>query len=268
MVGSRLFGLAAGSFFLVACGSLARGEEPAKSVAPQPMSDQIAGKGADLDKIGHSPRDGSPYLGPRAAPVVVNVFSDFQCPVCTRAADPVKQLVLDFPDKVKVVFRQNALPMHPRALPAAVAALAAGKQGKFWQYHDRLFANPRALDDASLRRIASDLGLDLAQWDKDVADPRVALKVREESAAAIQVGALGTPGILVNGIRQAGWSSYWGLRQIVQREIAATEALVASGTALPEAVAQRIRTMAGKNPPEKGAPPVNADEWVKVLLAD
>jgi len=268
MTRETLLGFAAGLSLVFASGSFVRGDEPPKVPATHPMSDRVAGKGADLAKIGHSPRKGSPYLGPASAPVVVNVFSDFQCSVCARAADPVKQLVLDFPDKVKVVFRQNALPSHPRALPAAVAALAAGRQGKFWQYHDRLFAGQRALDDASLRGIASDLGLDLAQWEKDIADPEVALRVREESAAAIRVGALGTPGIFVNGIRQAGWGSYGGLRQIVQREIAAAEALVASGTALSDALAQRVRAMAEKNPPEKGAPPVSVEDWVKVLLAD
>src|SRR2546426_7225361 len=121
------------------------------------MNDDWAGKGADLAVIAHSPTDGSPYLGPKEALVVVNIFADFQCPVCKRSADPIKQLVLDYPDKVKVVFRNNPLRIHPRAEAAALAALAAAKQSKFWQYHDRLFDTQHALDDASLRQIALDL---------------------------------------------------------------------------------------------------------------
>src|SRR5262245_13482105 len=100
----------------------------AKPAAPAAIdasqTDEGAGKGVDMMLISHSPKDGSPYLGPKDAVVVVNVFSDFQCPVCKRAADPVKQLVVDFLDRVKVVFRDNALEMHGRSKPLALAAMA------------------------------------------------------------------------------------------------------------------------------------------------
>jgi protein-disulfide isomerase len=232
------------------------------------MSDEWAGKNADLAAIAHSPADESPYLGPKEALVVVNIFSDFQCPVCKRSADPIKQLVLDYPDKVKVVFRNNALRIHPRAEAAAVAALAAGKQGKFWQYHDRVFDAQRALDDASLRQIAGDLRLNLEQWVKDVADPKNVQKVRLESQAAVRLGVPGTPGIFVNGVRHEGWGSYRGLHQVTGIELRAAEALAKSGTPLREVAATRIREGAPKNRTRTGQESVDPEYWVKVLLAD
>lgn len=241
---------------------------PANGSAVAPLSDERAGKEVDLAKIAHSPQDGSPYLGPQEAFVVVNVFTDFQCPVCRRAADPIKQLVVDFPEKVKVVFRNNALAMHPRSVGAALAALAAGRQAKFWQYYDRLFANPRSLDDASLRQIATDLGLDVEQWQRDVADPKNVERVRRESAAAVELGVPGTPGIFVNGFRQIGWGSYLDLHNTVGREIAAAETLAAAGTRLADIPAARIRAMAEKNSKRDGEEAVNVDAWVKTLLAN
>jgi protein-disulfide isomerase len=231
------------------------------------MTDEWAGKDLDLAEIAHSPKKGSPYLGAAEAPVVVNIFSDFQCPVCTRAADPIKQLAADFPGKVKVVFRNNALPSHSRAEPAARAALAAARQGRFWEYHDLLFRNMRARDDAALRGFASQIGLDLERWDRDVADPQIAEQVKNESAAAVRLGVPGTPGLFVNGVRQMGWGSYRDLHNSVRRELTAVEPLLAAGKTLSESAAERIRTTADQNRKREGEGPADAAEWVKVLLA-
>lgn len=243
-------------------------EAALQSVPPAPITDETAGKTADLSKIAHSPKDASPYLGAADALVVVNVFTDFQCPVCKRAADPIKQLVLDYPDKVKVVFRNNALPTHGRSQPAALAAMAAGQQGKFWEYYDRIFANPSALDDASLAQSATALGLDLEQWNKDIADPKSLKRIQDESAAAIRLGVPGTPGIFVNGYRQVGWGSYLDLRATVGREITAAEALVAKGTKSKDVPSARVREMAVKNVKKDGEAAVDTDAWAKVLLAE
>lgn len=251
---------------------------PAAAPVPDPsrqpiyqegLSDELAGKSADVAKIGTSPADGSnPYLGPKEAPVVVNIFSDFQCPVCKRSADPIKQLVLDFPGAVKVVFRNNALDMHHRAKYAAIAALAAGRQGKFWQYHDRLFANQSALDDGSLRLAAQDLGLDMAKWDADILDPKLAESVKQDAAAAVSLGAPGTPSFFINGQRQVGWGSYRGLRDMVARELKRSEELVSAGTPTPQIQVTRVRANADKNikMPNEGA--VDPDTWVKLLTVN
>ena len=245
----------------------------AAAAAPAPpdtehQTDETAGKGAVLVKIAVSPKNGSPYLGTRNELVVVNVFSDFQCPVCTRAADPIKQLAIDFPGKVRVVFRNNPLAMHGRARAAARAAASAGRQGKFWEYHDRLFANQSGLDDASLRRIAQDLGLNLDKWEEDCADPQLDERITEEAASVVKLGAPGTPGIFVNGIRSLGWGSYQGLKMQVANEITSGEHLIAQGTPRSDVPAARIRVTAVQNPKSAGEGPTDPEYWVEVLTAN
>src|SRR6185369_10636032 len=89
-------------------------------------------------------------FGPANAKVQVVEFSDFQCPYCSRAATVVHQIKEKYGDKVRFTFRQFPLPMHPNARIASEAALAANSQGKFWEFHDRLFKNQNQLDRAGL----------------------------------------------------------------------------------------------------------------------
>ena len=253
--------------------AVAAAPSPAPS-APKPSSgsldsqtDEGAGKGVDVAKIGVSPKDmGSPYLGPKDAAVVVNVFSDFQCPVCKRSADPIKQLAADFPGKVKVYFRNNALEMHGRSKPAALAAFAAKKQGKFWQYHDKLFATG-ALDDSSLEAAAKELGLNMEQWKKDVADPKSAERLAEESKWAEQLGATGTPGFFVNGVRQVGWGSYMALKSMVAQEVQKAEEQ--KGAPIKTVLMERIKATAVKNPKgDSEKEPINPEKWAQLLSHD
>ena len=101
-------------------------------------------------------------FGPANSKVQVVEFSDFQCPFCSQAASVVHQIKQKYGDKVRFTFRQFPLPMHPNAREAAEAALAAGTQGKFWEFHDRLFQNQKQLDRAALEEHAKQTGLNLA----------------------------------------------------------------------------------------------------------
>jgi protein-disulfide isomerase len=251
--------------------SAAPSPSPAAPSAPSfldSQSDEGAGKGVDVSKIGFSPKDKSPFMGTPQPLVIVNVFSDFQCPVCKRSADPIKQLAADFPGKVKVYFRNNALAMHGRAKPAALAAKAAGNQGKFWQFHDKMFANQQALDDGTLRQHAQELGLDMARWEKDIADPALAARLDQESKWSESMGATGTPAFFVNGSRQVGWGSYLALKSTVQREIEKGEELLAQGTSRDKVPAARIMALAAKNQLGEGESPIDAATWVKNLTAE
>ena len=192
------------------------------------QSDEGAGKGADLAKIGHSPKKGPAWLGAKKPLVLMTIFSDFQCPVCRRSADPIKQLVIDFPGDVKVVFRNNALAMHGRSQPSAVAAAAAQMQGKFWPYHDKLFQTG-ALDDSSLLSHAKAIGLDMTRFQSDLADGRLVERMKKEAKMSEQLGASGTPAFFVNGSRQVGWGSYMALKSMVAREIAQGKELMSGG---------------------------------------
>ena len=182
-----------------------------------------------------------PAIGPNPARVVVVVFSDFQCPVCKRCADATQQIPEEFPGDVRVEFWQHALPSHARAEDAAVASLAAQRQGKFWEYHDELFRGQSALDAASLERYAADLGLDIDRFKKDLQDPELRARVKRESAVADSLGATGTPALMINGKLSVGWGSWMSFRGNVERELGEAKRLESSGTPLPEIAEARAK---------------------------
>jgi protein-disulfide isomerase len=185
----------------------------------------------------------SPSMGPEDAPVILFVFSDFQCPVCRRAVEPLKKLVRDLAPDVRVVFKQMALPSHPRARGAAIASLAAFRAGHFFAFHDRLFASQRELDDATLRAHAEAVGADLATYDDALQDPALGAQVDHESAVGTTLGVRGTPGFIVNGKVSVGWGSYAGLEGTVR---GAVEAWRASG--LPRGLETARRLTAETDP--------------------
>ncbi|MFO0748621.1 MAG: thioredoxin domain-containing protein [Myxococcota bacterium] len=162
-----------------------------------------------------------PAMGPNDAKVKVIVFSDFQCPVCRRAVEPLKKIVRDMAPDVQVIWRNHPLPSHARAEPAARAAMAAFRQGKFWEVHDRFFEAQSALSDDELRQHAAATGLDLAQFDKDLVDPALAKQVADEAAQAEALGAAGTPAFFVNGEKTVGWGSMMGLRYQIEQALKA-----------------------------------------------
>jgi len=185
--------------------------------------------------------DLAPALGPNPAKVVVVVYSDFQCPVCARVTDATHQIPEEWPGEVRVEFHQHALRMHANAENAAVAALAAQRQGKFWEMHDVLFAHQSALDPESLVGYARTIGLDIARFQKDYGDPRLRSRVREEGALADRLGATGTPAFFVNGAKSVGWGSWDGFRANVARELDVVNGMLAKGTKLSDVYALRAK---------------------------
>jgi protein-disulfide isomerase len=127
----------------------------------------------------------------------------------------VHQLLRAFPVDVRVVFKHYALPGHRDAKPAAIAAVAAQRQNKFWEMHDALFRNQRALDATSMRRYAQSIGLDMDRYDKDIQDPEIARFVDQEAIEARRAGVRGTPTFFVDGVRSPSWS-FNTLRNLVE----------------------------------------------------
>lgn len=168
--------------------------------APARPAAQRASGGVD-PKQTYTIADGdSPARGPAEAPITIVEFSDYQCPYCARAEPLVAEAVAAYPDQVRVVFKHYPLvSIHPQAMPAALAATAAGKQGKFWEMHEKLFANQRALAPEQIREYARQLNLDLARFDADLASDEVKTAVRRDIALAQRLGVRGTPTIFVNG---------------------------------------------------------------------
>jgi protein-disulfide isomerase len=161
----------------------------------------------------------SPGMGPGTAPVKIFVFSDFQCPVCRRIVEPLKQIVREYPNEVQVIFKHHALGTHSRARDAAAASLAAYRQEKFWEYHDEVFAHQGALEPADLVAYAEAVGLDTGKFKEDMATAEIAAQIDYESEMSQKLGAEGTPGIFINGNFLPGWGSYPGFKAMVDESL-------------------------------------------------
>ena len=133
------------------------------------------------------------------APITLVEFSDFQCPYCSAAREPLERLLREHEGKLKLVFKHFPLTMHPRAVQAARAAEAAKLQGRFWEMHDLLFENQHNLEDADLERYAKMLGLDEERFKADIASEAVQAKVDADRAEGERLGVEGTPTLYVNG---------------------------------------------------------------------
>lgn len=146
-----------------------------------------------------TPRAEAPSLGAADAKVTVEVWSDFQCPFCARGAATARELRTKYGDQVRLVFRHQPLPMHGNARLAAAASMAAHEQGRFWEFHDALFANQRALDRASLEALAGRLNLDMERFRRALDSSTWSNYVDTEVAEAQRRGVQGTPTFFVNG---------------------------------------------------------------------
>jgi len=120
--------------------------------------------------------------------------------------------------------------MHQRAMPAALAAEAAGKQGKFWEMHDKLFENAKALTDENFDSWAGELGLNVEQFKKDMADPANKKKVEDEQKQGNQLGARGTPAFFINGRFLSGAQPVEGFKAIIDEEMKKADELIKQGT--------------------------------------
>jgi protein-disulfide isomerase len=147
---------------------------------------------------------GAPIRGDANAPVTIVEFSDFQCGFCFRVNPTLLQLLDRYKGKVRVVFKNSPIEGHDAAPLAHRAAFAAQQQGKFWEMHDRIFANQRAMERESLLAHASALGLDLARFTADLDSPKAQAVIDRDQAEAAKVGVDGTPTFFVNGTPLVG----------------------------------------------------------------
>ena len=167
--------------------------------ANQPLSPEIA---ANLAK------GKAPSFGPENSKVTVVEFSDFQCPYCSKAADVVDQVKEKYGDRVHFVFRQFPLPMHQNAHGAAEAALAANAQGKFWQFHDKMFKNQGQLSREGLEGFAKEAGLNVAEFKKALDGKTYAADVDSDVKMGESVAVQGTPTMFINGARVQNPTSF------------------------------------------------------------
>ena len=218
-----------------------RGDGAAVGGAPSKRPKGSDG-GPDPDKRYRVTADGRPQKGPDDALVTIVEFSDFQCPFCRNVNDTLALVKQRYGDDVRVVFRQRPLNFHREARAAAKAALAAHRQGKFWEMHDKLFAEAKTLSPTSYGLFAEVLGLDLARFEADMQDPAIEAMIAEDEAMAGRFGANGTPAFFINGRFLSGAQPVEVFAAVIDEELAAARALVDGGAPRAEVFE---RTMAG-----------------------
>ncbi len=141
----------------------------------------------------------SPWKGAPDAPVTLVVFSDFECVHCGTLAESLETMLKIFPDDVKVVFKNYIIPYHKNSEYAAMAALAAGEQGKFWEMHDLLFKNQSALGKEAITGFAASLKLDLEAFEKSLASKELKDKIEQDGAQGKNLNIQNLPTTFING---------------------------------------------------------------------
>ncbi|HVR61297.1 MAG TPA: thioredoxin domain-containing protein [Polyangia bacterium] len=187
-----------------------------------PKADALIKKGTPLKDVYTKLMEqaaAAPPSAAAAAPVTVLEFSDFQCPFCGRVNPTLKQIEDEYKDKVKIAFRNLPLPFHDKAHLAAEASLAANEQGKFWPYHDKLFANQQALDRPSLEKYAEDMGLNMTRFRAALDSGKYKDKVDQDAKDAGAAGASGTPTFFINGTRLVGAQPYEKFKSVIDDEL-------------------------------------------------
>lgn len=173
--------------------------------APEPPRLEVEAKG--------------PSKGPKNAPVTIVEFSDFECPYCSRANETLAKVEEAYEGKVRIVFRDYPLSFHPNAQKAAEAGHCADDQGKFWEMHDKMFANQRALEVMNLKEYAKDIGLDSKAFDACLDSGAKAELVRENFEAGLDLGVRGTPAFFVNGKMIAGALPFEEFQKVIDKEL-------------------------------------------------
>ena len=161
----------------------------------------------------------APSLGPSQAPVEIVVFSDFQCPYCSKVGELIENILEKNPKTVKVAFKHFPLGFHQYAQNAATAAVAAQAQGKFWEFHDLLFQNNKELTDDKINGLAKQLGLNMKRFKADMASAATLERVTRDMEDGRRAGVQGTPTIFING-RSLKDRSPQGMQMLVDKELA------------------------------------------------
>jgi protein-disulfide isomerase len=141
----------------------------------------------------------APVKGNVSAKVSLVEFADYECPHCKRLQTVLKQVMDEFRGEVKLYFKHYPLPQHTNARLAAEAAVAAQKQGKFWQFEEKLWANQENLTPAELEKFAKEVGLDVAKFRQDMDAPATKARVQKDRVDGGTLGLSSTPTLYING---------------------------------------------------------------------
>ncbi len=162
--------------------------------------------------------ENEPTLGSADAKVTIVEFSDFECSFCAAAASTVRQVVNEYDGKVKLVYKNFPIPSHDDAMAAAEASECAYDQGKFWEYHDKLFENQGNLGIASLRRFANEVGLNERQFIDCLGSGSKNVEVNGDISHGKIAGITGTPAFFINGKKLPN-NSIETFRAVINQEL-------------------------------------------------
>jgi protein-disulfide isomerase len=163
--------------------------------------------------------DGSPAAGPVDASVKVIEFSDYQCPACRKGKRTSKKIKEEYKNNVKWVYKNFPLPQHEQAELMAIAAHCAQEQGKFWEYHDRLYSMAEKPDAEALVTIARELNLDTTSFRNCLKRQRHRERIKKDKAAANEAGVAAVPTYIINGRILSGSPSYEEFSNLIEEEL-------------------------------------------------
>ncbi len=164
-------------------------------------------------------------FGKPTAAVTIVEYSDFECPYCSRGYQTMKQVLAEYPNDVKIVFKHLPLDFHPKALPAAkmFEAIALQDPKKAEKFHDTIFQNQEKLKEkgpAYMNQVAKSLGLDMKKLEKDAESPAILAKIQADVDEAKKFGISGTPGFIINGVSLRGAYPFPEFKKIIDRHLA------------------------------------------------
>ena len=159
----------------------------------------------------------SPALGSETPELTIVEFLDYGCPFCRSSFEPVRELTQEYGDRVRLIVRNFPLEdLHPGATRAALAALCAQEQNKFWVYHDKLFVNQPALEESDLLQYAQEVGLETESFRSCLDAERFRGRIESDVAVALRAGVQGTPTFFFNGARVQGALDQKTLKYLIE----------------------------------------------------
>ena len=180
--------------------------------------DMAVSQNNEIRKVAETSDD--PYWGPANADIVIVEFSDFQCPYCAQEFSNLKKIRQEYQSKVKIIYRDMPnIVDHDQALGAAMAAECADEQGKFWPYHDLLFANQANLSDENFKLWAGQIKLKQEQFDNCLDSQKYKNEVLNDLAEGLKLNITGTPTFFVNGNMAAGVITYEQFKELLDKAL-------------------------------------------------
>ena len=202
----------------------------------------------------------APSKGAKQPKVTIVEFSEFQCPFCSRVNPTIAEVLKTYGNDVQVQFRHNPLPFHNNAMIASLAGEAAREQGKFWEMHDKMFANQQALERANLEKYAEEIGLNMGKFKAALDAEKGKDRIKRDMDDAAKFGARGTPNFFINGRNLRGAQPIEAFKATIDEEIKKADAKLASGTPrgqLYAALTKEGLDKAAPPPAQPGAPDAN-----------